>query len=184
MPGVDIFKTHCLREFQKGDGHFFKISNFQNFIFHPFRMSFILSQTPPSDAEPASADRHLILLWAGCWDSAEMDPLELFIHPWWGVVSSLSISTRRIGCLSCLEVQRVFCKATDLTEVPVPVLHSGVNAGAGTSARLYLFPHPGWIAASSVNWTTKENRQKTNSFFFWSMEKAAWDGSKKDREVL
>ena len=43
-------------------------------------------------AEWKDAERHFIFLWAGCWDSAEMDlqtsemdPSELNIHPWWAV---------------------------------------------------------------------------------------------------
>ena len=45
---------------------------------------FPVKLNPTVDAEPALADRHLILLLDGMEDLTETDHSKLFIHLWWG----------------------------------------------------------------------------------------------------
>ena len=73
--GWAISKRFVCRNLKMGPGYVSQNLKFQMKKKTCIQNELILSQTAPSHDLPVSAECHLVSSWAGCWGSAEMDPL-------------------------------------------------------------------------------------------------------------
>ena len=89
-PGGDFQNPICCGNLTNGTRIIFLNLKFPEFHVPSIQNELIWNWTASNHDLPASAERRLIFLWDGCWDSAEIDTPELFIH-FGGVLDTISI---------------------------------------------------------------------------------------------